>query len=445
MELLAQMDQARDLLQKAGVDGWELAASESRTLTIAVRDGEVDKFQAAHGQGLSVRVYQDGRPGFAYVMGPQDDSLARAVDQAVAAAAAADQDEHFALAEPGGSYAEVDVFDPALAAESTADKLARANGLLQAAKDYDPRVTHVHPAQVSEAESWFYLLNSRGLDLSRRATRVSASAVAIAAEGDHQEMEGESDSRRFLAELDVAWVGRQAARRAVACLGGAPVPDGRYSVILENRVAAEFLELLAQSLMGDNLVKGRSLLEPYQGKTGASDLVTIIDDGLYPRGLATAAFDGEGTPTAAKTLVDQGVVRGFLFDLAWASRAGSRSTGNSLRSSLKLPPGVGMTNLYLQPGQGGLDELAAGLDRGLVVTEVMGMHTADPVSGEFSLGASGHLVEAGRVTRPVKSIALAGNLLDLFKSVEAIGGDLRFFGSLGCPSLLVSALSVSGG
>lgn len=121
------------------------------------------------------------------------------------------------------------------------------------------------------------------------------------------------------------------------------------------------------------------------------------------------------------------MVRGFLFDLAWASRAGSRSTGNSLRSSLKLPPGVGMTNLYLQPGQGGLDELAAGLDRGLVVTEVMGMHTADPVSGEFSLGASGHLVEAGRITRPVKSIALAGNLLDLFKSVEAIGGDLRFW------------------
>lgn len=445
MSLSTEMDQARALLEKAGVDQWELAGSEARTLTVAVRDGEVDKFQAAHASGLSIRVYKDGRPGFAYLMGGEGASFPKAVDQAVNSARAADVDEHFLLAAPGAHYAEVKVYDPSLAAEPTEAKLERANLLLTSAKEYDSRVTHVHPAQVGEAEVAFRLVNSLGLDLTRRSTRVSASAVAIAADGEQREMEYEGDSARFLSELDPAWVGREAARRAVESLGGKPVPDGRYPVIMENRVAGEFLELLASSLMGDNLVKGRSLLANLEGKQALSPIIKVIDDGLRPHGLATAPFDGEGTAKSAKELIAGGVVQGFLFDLAWASRAGRATTGNSVRGSLKAPPSVGMSNLYLEPGAGSLEDLAADMGRGLIIRDVMGIHTADPVSGEFSLGASGSLVEGGRVARPVKSIAIAGQLVDMFSSVDAVGGDLRFFGSLGTPSLLISGLSVSGG
>lgn len=445
MALKAQMDAARAVVEKASVDQWELAGSEARTLTIAVKGGEVDKFQAAHTWGISIRVYVDGRPGFSYLMGGEGPALEHAVRQAIASAAAADVDEHFCLASPASDYPEVEVFDPALPAEPTEAKLARAKTLLAAAKDYDPKVKHVHPAQVSEAEAEFVLQNSAGLDISRKSTRVSASAVAIAADGDEQEMDGEGDSARFLADLDEAWVGREAARRAVDSLAGGPVPDGRYPVILENRVAAEFLELLASSLQGDNLFKGRSLLAGRQGEQAMSPLITIIDDGLYPRGLGTASFDGEGTPSMAKTLVDQGVVKGFVYDLAWAARANQASTGNSVRGSLKAPPVVGMSNLYLEQGQGTLADLASQMNNGLIITDVMGMHTADPVSGEFSLGAAGRLVESGRIAGPVKSIAIAGSLLEMFNHISAVGGDLRFFGSLGCPSLLVSGLSVSGG
>jgi PmbA protein len=239
-------------------------------------------------------------------------------------------------------------------------------------------------------------------------------------------------------------MGRLAGTRAAGLLGGQPVADGKYNVVLESEVAAQFLGVLASSLKGDNLVKGRSLLAKQQGRQALSAEMTIIDDGLYPRGLGTRAFDGEGQVQQTTPLVEAGVVMGFVFDLMWGARAGKSSTGNSVRSSLLAPPSVGFTNLYIKPGKASLADLLSEMDRGLVITEVMGVHTADPVSGEFSLGAAGHLVEGGRITRPVKSIAVAGQVVEMFNAVKTVGSDLRFHGSTGAPSLLLEGLSVSG-
>jgi PmbA protein len=222
------------------------------------------------------------------------------------------------------------------------------------------------------------------------------------------------------------------------------VADGRYTVVLEPHVAADFLELLAASLLGDNLAKGRSLLASHLDKQVVSPLVSIIDDGLMPRGLGSAAFDDEGTPQSRKALVSEGVVRGFVFDRLWGARRGQASTGNAVRPSLKAPPGVGFTNLFLQPGSHSPSQLCGQMGRGLIISEIMGGHTADPVSGQFSFGAAGHLVENGQVVRPVKSIALAGQVLEFFAAVRGVGSDLTFYGKTGAPSLMVEGLSVSG-
>jgi PmbA protein len=269
-------------------------------------------------------------------------------------------------------------------------------------------------------------------------------ATAVAEADGEQEEGWDGQSRRFWSDLDLEAVGAEAGRKAAAFLGAGPVADGRYEVILTSEVAADFLDLLASSLMGDNLVKGRSLLAGRLGQQVVSPLVTIVDDGLMPRGLGSALFDDEGTPQGTKALIDQGVVKGFVFDRLWGARQGQASTGNAVRGSLKAPPGVGFTNLYLKPGQGALADLAAGLKRGLVISTILGGHTADPVSGQFSFGAAGHLIEDGRLTRAVKSIALAGQVVELFSAVRALGGDLTFHGRTGAPSVLVSGVSVSG-
>jgi len=444
MNLDRQMDLARTALENSGADQWEIAAVRSEQVSIGVRGDEVDKFQQSTSSGLALRVIKDQRPGFAYVIGGDPAGIARAAAEALASARASDPEPGLTLASPPEGLPEVETFDPELAADPVEAKVARAKELAAAALAADPRVVHVQPAEFGSAVSTVRLLSSTGLDFTHQGTTVSAGALAMASENGEQEMGWDSHSARFLGEIDPQALGREAGRRAAAFLGARPVPDGRYQVVLENEVAVQFLGLLAASLQGDSLLKGRSLLAGREGQEVTSPLVTLVDDGLYPRGLGSGSLDDEGTPMAKKVLVERGVLAGFIFDRLWGARAGRASTGNGMRGSLKGPPGVGFSNLYLEPGPAGRQELESQMGRGLVISEIMGGHTADPVSGEFSFGAAGFLVEGGRRVRPVKSIAIAGQVLEVFQAVAGVGSDLKFAGRQGSPSLLISHMSVSG-
>ncbi|MFH1057154.1 MAG: TldD/PmbA family protein [Pseudomonadota bacterium] len=444
MDLMGQMDRAQTLVAKAGPDQWELMGLESSSLSIGVRGQDVDQFVQSQSQGVALRVVKDGRLGFSYALGGGDDSLARMVEQALAATAAADPEPGFSLAGPAALAATPEIMDHSLADEPLEAKVARAWSVAAAAKAADPRVVHVMPAEYGESVSRTWLRTSLGLEASQEESEVWAMANALASADGQSEEAWEQDSRRFLADLDPAAVGRAAGEKAASHLGAGPVPDGRYDVLLVPEVAADFLRLMAQSLLGDNAAKGRSLLAHRLGEKVVSPLISLIDDGLMPRGLGSGAFDAEGTPQARQALIQDGVVRALVQDRFWGGRAGRGSTGNAVRGDLKAPPSVGFTNLYLAPGQGDEAALCAAMGRGLIITEVLGGHTADPVSGQFSFGAAGYLVENGRRARPVKSIALAGQVLELFGAVQVVGGDLRFFGRTGSPSLVVAGLSISG-
>lgn len=444
MDLNQQMESAQALLAARGVERWELLGSFSQGLSLSVRGREVDQFSRSDTLGLALRVIQDQRLGFSFALGGGQEGLALMVDEALASAAASDPEPEYAFAPPAALPAPPEVLDPALADDPLEAKVERARAVAEAARAADPRVHHVHPAEFGQRQGLTVLRNSLGLDLRQESSLVWASANALASADGQSEEAWESDSRRFLADLDPAAVGREAGEKAASRLGAGPVPDGRYDVVLTPDVAADFLSLLSHSLLADNAAKGRSLLAGRLGQQVISPLLTIVDDGLLPRGLGSAAFDDEGSPQGRRVLVDAGVVRGLVYDRRWGARAGQASTGNAVRADLKAPPGVGFTNLHLSPGKGSHDELLAEMGRGLVISEVLGGHTADPVSGQFSFGAAGHLVENGRRVRPVKSIALAGQVVDLFAAVRRVGGDLRFFGRTGAPSLLVAGLSISG-
>ena len=234
-------------------------------------------------------------------------------------------------------------------------------------------------------------------------------------------------------------------------LGGKRILTGVYPVLIRNNVASEFLSLVTHSFLADQVQKGKSPLKGKRGERFFSPLLTIVDDGLYPKGISTAPIDGEGGPSQRTPLVAQGVVTGYLYDRYWANRenqssSGSRvgSTGNSRRHGIKSPPGVGISNFFIEPGNLDLPKLMENLFQGVVVEEVMGLHTVDPISGDFSLGCSGDWVERGEKVHPVKSIAIAGNLFELLRKVTGVGADLRFFGGVGSPSLLVKELLISG-
>ena len=244
--------------------------------------------------------------------------------------------------------------------------------------------------------------------------------------------------------LDAIKIGNLAAERAVRMLGAKPVATAKVAVVLDPYIVTGFLGLLGSALTAEAVQKGRSLFAGKTGRNVASKQITIIDDGTKPDGIASAPFDGEGVATSKTVLIQAGVLQGYLHNIYTAAKDGVTSTGNGIRSSFKSNPEVGTTNFYIEPGKIAPADLIKDITAGLYLTEVMGMHTANPISGDFSLGAAGIWIENGKLTKPVRGVAIAGNVMDLLKSVDAIGSDLQFYGGKGAPTLRVSQMTVSG-
>jgi PmbA protein len=266
----------------------------------------------------------------------------------------------------------------------------------------------------------------------------------VAEEGDDAQIGWDFNAGHFFQQLDPRAVACSAADKALRLLGAVPIDSMRCPAILDPYVATELLEVLAAAFLAENVMKGKSLLAGRVGTAIASSQVTIVDDGTLPGGLATTPFDAEGVPHRPTVLVDRGDLQGYLYDTYHGARMGQPSSGNAVRGGVKGLPHLGITNLFLQPAATPAAQLLAGIERGIYLTDVMGMHTADPISGDFSVGASGLLIEGGVLTSPVRGIAVAGNLLELLARIDGVGDDLRFFGSVGAPSLRLSALDVSG-
>jgi PmbA protein len=218
----------------------------------------------------------------------------------------------------------------------------------------------------------------------------------------------------------------------------------RCPAILDSHVAGEILGVLAPSFLAESVQKGKSILKGKLGERIFSPIIRIRDNGILEGGMATTPFDGEGVPCQDTLLVGDGVLGAFLYDSYCGRKDGCASTGNASRGGVRGLPHMGVNNFYLENGSTSAVDLMSGITRGILLTDVIGMHTANPISGDFSVGASGFLIENGIVTRPVKGVAIAGNIMDLFAKVEAVGDDRRFFGSVASPSLRIESLDVSG-
>jgi len=311
-------------------------------------------------------------------------------------------------------------------------------------KKRDNRLTKVLRASYHEGRYETVVVNHRGVRASSRGTSVSFTLACVAVEGQETQVGYGFQAARHYADLKKDWVLEKTVENTLALLGGKQVPSGRYDLLFDPFVAAEMLELLADALRGDQVLKGKSFLADRVGqKVGASSL-TIVDDGRLKRGLGSSACDAEGLPTQSTVLVREGVLQGFLFDSTSARKAGKVSTGNAGRASYKGLPEPETTNFYIQPGSKSPESMISGIDSGLYVHNVMGLHTVDTVSGDYSLGIMGERIEKGKRTHGVRGVTIAGNLLDLLNTVEAVGNDLVFTGSLGSPTLWVSGVSVGG-
>lgn len=431
------------------VKDYELFISTSDGSSVEVKGGEVDAFNVSSNCGMGLRILKDSRPGFSFSTTFKEDSLSNMVERAISGAKAVEEDKDYGIfVEPS----DVTVNDEELSLvdkdfnEVTEDKCAAlALQIEKSVMEYDTkRIKTVRKASFSKSIGEARIINSKGIDVHTRGTYFSGSVVAVAEEDGDSQMGWDARMSRFFKDIDPAVIGFDAGKRAVSILNADNAKTVKCPVVLENLVVMEFLGTLASSFKGDNVFKGKSMLKDKLGKGVFSDKLSIVDNGLLKRGWGSSPFDSEGSPSCITPLVIKGVVTNFLYDTYWARRAGKTPTGNGVRGGIKDAVGIGTSNFFIEEGKKSFDDLLISMDDGIVITDVMGTHTIDAISGDFSLGATGFRVKGGVITNPLKGMAIAGNLIDMFTKIEEVGSDTRFMGSTGAPSLLIGSLDISG-
>jgi PmbA protein len=448
LQFSATADQILEDARRGGAAEAEAFFVHGRELTVKAYDGDVESLTSAEAQGVGVRVFSDSRMGFAYTSDLSDDGVRRVVAEALDACRYNEPDQHNGL--PGAvdfeSMPELVAED--FEARSVEERVAMALELDAATARCHPAVQRTAGAVYSDERGRTELYSTRGLRAAFDATIAVAYVEAIAEQGEEMQSGFSFTIGRSAPALDLQACAAEAADRAARLLGAAQVTTRTTPVLFEPWAAAELIGTLGSSISAEAVQKGRSLLAGRLGEQIAAPSVTLVDDGRHREGLASRPWDAEGVPTQRTVLVDRGVLQSYLHNTYTARRDGSaRSTGNAARGSYRATPELAPSNLLLLPGEDGPDQLMRRMGDGVLVSDVHGLHTVNPVTGEFSLGINGFLVENGVRAAPVREMTVAGTVLGLLQSVVAVGSDLRWMvggGFVGAPSLLISELPLSG-
>ena len=440
---------ALDRAMAAGAHSGDAVLVEDEATEVRVRDTEIDHVKQSRERSLGLRIFVEGDGGLRQAITSTSDLAPDAVDRlardTVALARATAADSNAGL--PEGGFAEdlpdLDLFDPADAGIDVDRHVADSRAAEAAARAVDERIVNSEGSSSDSQRTRVAYANTAGFagEYERAAHSLVSSPIA----GENGEMQNDywfTVARRRSELESPEAVGRRAAERALAQLGGRRIKTCEVPVVFDPPTARGILGNLAACVSGYAVYRQSSFLAEKLGERIASDAVTIIDDGRLPGGLGSKPFDGEGLPTGRKVIVGGGILRSFLLDHYSARKLGLQSTGNASRSSGSAP-GVAPTNLWIEPGSHTLDQLVQNMERGLLVTKLFG-HGFNPVSGDFSRGAAGLWIENGEAVHPVEEITVAGNLAEMLTNVDAVGSDLLWMGSVAAPSLRISSMTVAG-
>jgi PmbA protein len=438
---------ALEAAEAAGATDAEAWAEEQQGIEVHVYKEAVESLTDAGGRGIGLRVFVDGRSGYAYGTDLSDAGLRALADSAHAGAAAADADEHGGLPESFGTTPVDGLHSEAMADWTTEGKIELATVVDRAARAREG-VTQVEQTVYADSRGSVAIANSRGFSSGYETSSAWAYSSAFAGAGADLMTGLGVGLARDPDGLDADAIGGEAADRALALAGARQPTSRRCPVVLDAFVAASFAGFIGGMLSADAVQRGRSLFAGKLGEEVAASRLRLADDPTDPGGLASAPFDGEGSPTRRNALIEDGRLATYLYDARTARKDGRDTTGNASRSSYRSPPSVGTSNLVIEPGDAALDELVRDAGDGLFVTDVAGLHSGvNPVSGTFSVGASGRLIEGGELGRPVREITIASDLVSMLKAVRRVGSEPRwvpFGGSVKAAPLLLEQMSVGG-
>jgi PmbA protein len=438
-ELESLAHAALERARRAGASGCDCDVSEGHGLTVTVRKGRPETIEHNRDRSIGVSIYLGERPrvrrGHASTSDFSSAALEQTVQAALAIARHTAEDDCAGLPEPellARETPDLDLYHPW--ALDTAQAIEIARRCEAAAFAAAPQVRNSEGASVSAQHAQFAFANSLGFMAGFPSSRHSLYLAVIAEDGRGMQRDDWYSAARVPEALaDAAALGRYAGARALARLGARRIGTRQAPVLFEAPQAALLLGSFVAAASGGNLYRKASFLADGLGKTVFAPNVNIEERPHEPRALASTPFDDEGVATRARTVVRNGVLEGYFLGSYAARKLGLSSTGSA----------GGNHNLTLVPDGPDFEGMLRRLGRGLLVTELLG-HGVNLVTGDYSRGAAGYWVEDGAIAYPVEEITIAGNLKDMFRSVEAAGSDLVVRGSRSSGSVLVHGMTIAG-
>lgn len=433
----------------AGASDAEAYLSEESGREVRVHGGEVESLTAATKRGIGIRAWIGNRVGYAYDTDLSEGGLARLAARSAEVAGLADEDEFAAPPRVGTDpVAQLELSDPSIGQWPTADVAGLALAVERAALEADPRIVGVEQAVYADSAERVAISCSTGVAGEYETSACYAYAQTLAeGEGGRETGLGFGLGRGPVA-LDTAAIGREGAERAVAMIGARKPESRSCPVLLDPTVAASFIGIAGAGLSAGAVQRGRSPFAGLLGSEVAGTALVLHDDGLDRDGSASSPVDGEGVPRRRNALIEDGTLRTYLFDTYTAHRGGAVSTGSARRGGYRSQPSAGASNLIVAPGDLGFAELLRDAGEGVFVTDVAGLHSGvNPVSGAFSVGASGRAIRGGELAEPLREFTIAGDLIAMLKAVRAVGAAARwipFGGPVSTPPLLIGEMTVAG-
>jgi PmbA protein len=428
---------------KKGADAAEVYIETNRTLSLEVRKGEVETVQEAAGYGAGFRVFVKGKMAFSSSNDFGENSLDDAIERAIEFAKITTPDPNNVLPDDQGITEVAGLYDPRIAQVPMEEKIELAK-MTEKLAMRDSRISKSDGARYGEGAGEVVIANSNGLAKSCLTSACSLGVSVVAEKGEQKSSGGEFCGARYYNDLKPAeQIAAKAARDAYEMLDPRPLKTQKAAVIFHSDVGYALLGGILGAVNGERVLQGASFLGKKMGQKIAVELVTIIDDGTMEKGMASEPFDGEGVPTQKRTIVDKGVLKGFLYNTIVAKRAGVKSTGNASRGGFTSLPGIGRHNFYMAAGQAKPGEIIKATKVGLLVKEVTG-YGINSVNGNFSGGASGFWIEDGKVAFPVKGLTIAGTAEEILSGIDMVADDLDLSRSMAAPTFRIKLLQIGG-
>jgi PmbA protein len=408
---------------------------------VARRLGKTEHVERSEGRDLGLRVFLGQQAAIVSSSTIDPASFKELADRAVAMARVVPEDPYGGLADTAAppDTMSLDLVDPT---EPGTEALVARAAVAEDAALAVAGITNSEGAEAGFGRTEAFLATSAGFAGSSVRTSHSISASAVAGAGTGMQRDYDYHSTVHLADLDdPATIGRSAGERAIARLNPARPSTAKVPVIYDPRVAGGLLGHLTGAINGASVARGTSFLKDKLGQRIFAAGIAVHDDPRRVRGLRSRLFDGEGTPTAARALIEDGVLTTWLLDSRSARQLGLRSTGHAARGT-GGPPSPSATNLYLAAGKLAPQALMADIKLGLYVNELIGMGV-NGITGDYSRGASGFMIRDGALAEPVAEITIAGNLLDMFAHLTP-ANDLRFRQGTDAPTVRVDGMTMAG-